>query len=560
MSDEKILDTENVSNFIHDIIDKDLAEGKVKEIHTRFPPEPNGYLHIGSAKAIWINSGTAQKYHGLFNLRFDDTNPVREDDEYVKSIEEDLRWLGAEPTGGIYYGSDYFDRCYEFAVKLIKDGKAYVDDLSADEMREYRGTLTEPGKESPYRNRSVEENLDLFERMKNGEFADGSHTLRAKIDMSSPNMNLRDPAIYRIVRAHHHRQGDKWCIYPLYDFAHPIQDALEGITHSLCSIEFENHRPLYDWVVDNIGFENKPHQYEFARLNVTHTVMSKRYLRELVETKKVDGWDDPRMPTICGLRRRGYTPSAINEFVKKAGVAKAYSVVDIGLLEHCIRDELNTNAQRRVAVLHPIKVVITNYPEDKEEYFELPNIPKNDKAGVRKVPFTRELYIDADDFAEVPPPKFFRMKPDGEVRLMGAYIVKCNEIIKDSQGNVVEIHCTADLETGNGNPVDGRKIKGTIHWVSAKYAIDATVRLYDYLFTLENVNDVPEGTNYLDYLNPNSLTELTGCKMEPALAEAKVGDKFQFVRTGYFCKDSKDEGVFNQIVGLKDSWAKEAKK
>ena len=506
------MDTENVSNFIHDIIDRDLAEGRVTKVHTRFPPEPNGYLHIGSAKAIWINSGTAQKYNGLFNLRFDDTNPVREDDEYVKSIEEDLRWLGAEPTGGIYYGSDYFDKCYEYAVKLIKDGKAYVDDLTADEMREYRGTLTEPGKESPWRNRSVEENLDLFERMKNGEFPDGSHTLRAKIDMASPNMNMRDPAIYRIVHAHHHRQGDKWCIYPLYDFAHPIQDALEGITHSLCSIEFENHRPLYDWVVDNIGFEHKPHQYEFARLNVTHTVMSKRYLRELVETKKVDGWDDPRMPTISGLRRRGYTPSAINEFVKKAGVAKAYSIVDIGLLEHCIRDELNTAAQRRVAVLHPVKVVITNYPEDKEEYFELPNIPKNEEAGVRKVPFTREL------------------------------------------------RCTADLETGNGNPVDGRKVKGTIHWVSAKYAIDATVRLYDYLFTLENVNDVPEGTNYLDYLNPNSLTELTGCKLEPSLAEAKTGDKFQFVRTGYFCKDSKDEGVFNQIVGLKDSWAKEAKK
>lgn len=560
MADEKVLDTENMSNFIHDIIDEDLVEGRVEKIHTRFPPEPNGYLHIGSAKAIWINAGTAQKYGGLFNLRFDDTNPVREDDEYVKSIEEDLRWLGAEPTGGIYYGSDYFDKCYEFAIKLIKEGKAYVDDLSADEMREYRGTLTEPGKESPYRNRSVEENLDLFERMKNGEFPDGSHTLRAKIDMASPNMNLRDPAIYRIVHAHHHRQGDKWCIYPLYDYAHPIQDALEGITHSLCSIEFENHRPLYDWVINNVGFEHKPHQYEFARLNVTHTVMSKRYLRELVETKKVDGWDDPRMPTISGLRRRGYTPSAINEFVKKAGVAKAYSIVDIGLLEHCIRDELNTNAQRRVAVLRPIKVVITNYPEDKEEYFELPNIPKNDEAGVRKVPFTRELYIDADDFAEVPPPKFFRMKPDGEVRLMGAYIVKCNEVIKDSEGNVVELHCTADLETGNGNPVDGRKIKGTIHWVSAKYAIDATVRLYDYLFTLENVNDVPEGTNYLDYLNPNSLTELTGCKLEPALADAKVGDKFQFVRTGYFCKDSKDEGVFNQIVGLKDSWAKEAKK
>ncbi len=560
MADEKIMDTENVSNFIHDIIDRDLAEGRVTKVHTRFPPEPNGYLHIGSAKAIWINSGTAQKYNGLFNLRFDDTNPVREDDEYVKSIEEDLRWLGAEPTGGIYYGSDYFDKCYEYAVKLIKDGKAYVDDLTADEMREYRGTLTEPGKESPWRNRSVEENLDLFERMKNGEFPDGSHTLRAKIDMASPNMNMRDPAIYRIVHAHHHRQGDKWCIYPLYDFAHPIQDALEGITHSLCSIEFENHRPLYDWVVDNIGFEHKPHQYEFARLNVTHTVMSKRYLRELVETKKVDGWDDPRMPTICGLRRRGYTPSAINEFVKKAGVAKAYSIVDIGLLEHCIRDELNTAAQRRVAVLHPVKVVITNYPEDKEEYFELPNIPKNEEAGVRKVPFTRALYIDADDFAEVPPPKFFRMKPDGEVRLMGAYIVKCNEVVKDEQGNVVELHCTADLETGNGNPVDGRKVKGTIHWVSAKYAIDATVRLYDYLFTLENVNDVPEGTNYLDYLNPNSLTELHNCKLEPALAEAKTGDKFQFVRTGYFCKDSKDEGVFNQIVGLKDSWAKEAKK
>jgi len=560
MADEKVLDTENMSNFIHDIIDEDLAEGRVEKIHTRFPPEPNGYLHICSAKAIWINAGTAQKYGGLFNLRFDDTNPVREDDEYVKSIEEDLRWLGAEPTGGIYYGSDYFDKCYEFAIKLIKEGKAYVDDLSADEMREYRGTLTEPGKESPYRNRSVEENLDLFGRMKNGEFPDGSHTLRAKIDMASPNMNLRDPAIYRIVHAHHHRQGDKWCIYPLYDYAHPIQDALEGITHSLCSIEFENHRPLYDWVINNVGFEHKPHQYEFARLNVTHTVMSKRYLRELVETKKVDGWDDPRMPTISGLRRRGYTPSAINEFVKKAGVAKAYSIVDIGLLEHCIRDELNTNAQRRVAVLRPIKVVITNYPEDKEEYFELPNIPKNDEAGVRKVPFTRELYIDADDFAEVPPPKFFRMKPDGEVRLMGAYIVKCNEVIKDSEGNIVELHCTADLETGNGNPVDGRKIKGTIHWVSAKYAIDATVRLYDYLFTLENVNDVPEGTNYLDYLNPNSLTELTGCKLEPALADAKVGDKFQFVRTGYFCKDSKDEGVFNQIVGLKDSWAKEAKK
>ena len=544
------------SNFIHDIIEKDLEEGKVQKIHTRFPPEPNGYLHIGSAKAIWINSGTAQKYGGTFNLRFDDTNPVREDDEYVRSIEEDLLWLGAKPTGGIYYGSDYFDKCYEFAVKLIKEGKAYVCDLTADEMREYRGTLTEPGKESPYRNRSVEENLDLFQRMKNGEFPDGSHTLRAKIDMASPNMNLRDPAIYRIVHTAHHRQGDKWCIYPLYDYAHPIQDALEGITHSLCSIEFENHRPLYDWVVNNIGFEQKPHQYEFARLNVTHTVMSKRYLRELVETKQVDGWDDPRMPTLCGLRRRGYTPSSIIEFVKRAGVAKAYSIVDIGLLEHCIRDELNTNALRKVAVLKPIKVVITNYPEDKEEFFELPNLPKNEEAGMRKVPFTRELYIDQDDFAEVPPPKFFRLKPGGEVRLMGAYIIKYQDIVKDEAGNIAEIHCTADLETGNGNPADGRKIKGTIHWLSAKYAIDATVRLYDYLFTLENVNDVPEGTNYMDYLNPNSLTELTGCKLEPSIADAKPGDKFQFVRMGYFCKDSKNKGVFNQIVTLKDTWAK----
>ena len=554
--------TTMTQNFIHDFIDEDIAQGgqfQGMTVHTRFPPEPNGYLHIGHAKAIFVDFGTAEKYGGLCNLRMDDTNPTKEDVEYVEAIQEDIHWLGFDWGDRFFYGSDYFEKTYELAVGLIKKGLAYVCELTPEQFKEYRGDVNTPAR-SPWRDRPIEESLDLFERMKNGEFPDGSHTLRAKIDMASPNMNMRDPAIYRIVHAHHHRQGDKWCIYPMYDFAHPIQDALEGITHSLCSIEFENHRPLYDWVVDNIGFEHKPHQYEFARLNVTHTVMSKRYLRELVETKKVDGWDDPRMPTICGLRRRGYTPSAINEFVKKAGVAKAYSIVDIGLLEHCIRDELNTAAQRRVAVLHPVKVVITNYPEDKEEYFELPNIPKNEEAGVRKVPFTRALYIDADDFAEVPPPKFFRMKPDGEVRLMGAYIVKCNEVVKDEQGNVVELHCTADLETGNGNPVDGRKVKGTIHWVSAKYAIDATVRLYDYLFTLENVNDVPEGTNYLDYLNPNSLTELHNCKLEPSLAEAKTGDKFQFVRTGYFCKDSKDEGVFNQIVGLKDSWAKEAKK
>ena len=545
------------SNFLHDIIDKDLEENPSLKIHTRFPPEPNGYLHIGSAKAIWINTVTAKKYGGLFNLRYDDTNPAKEDNEYVESIYEDLKWLGCEPNGGIFYGSDYFDKCYEYAIKLIKDGKAYVCDLSADEMREYRGTLTIPGKNSPYRDRSVEENLDLFERMKNGEFPDGTKTLRAKIDMCSSNMNLRDPAIYRIVHTDHHRQGNKWCIYPLYDYAHPIQDALEGITHSLCSIEFENHRPLYEWVVDNIGFEAKPKQREFARLNVTHTVMSKRYLRQLVETGLVDGWDDPRMPTLCGLRRRGYTPSAIFDFVSRAGVAKTYSVVDYELLEHCIREELNATALRKIAILHPIKVVITNYPEDKTEYFEVSNNPSDPEAGMRKVAFTRELYIDRDDFAEVPPPKFFRMKPDGEVRLMGAYIVKCNEIIKDEEGNVTEIRCTADLETGNGVPVDGRKIKGTIHWLSSSNCLDTTVMLYDFLFDIENTSDIPEGKTFDDYLNCNSVTKIEGAKIEPSLAEAKPSDKFQFVRCGYFVKDTKNENTFNRIVGLKDSFPKQ---
>ena len=547
------------SNFIHDIIDEDLVENPELKIHTRFPPEPNGYLHIGSAKAIWINAMTAKKYGGHFNLRYDDTNPSKEDNEYVESIYEDLMWLGCEPTGGIFYGSDYFDKCYEYAVELIKAGKAYVCDLNADEMREYRGTLTVPGKESPYRNRSVEENLDLFERMKNGEFPDGSKTLRAKIDMASSNMNMRDPAIYRIVHISHHRQGNKWCIYPLYDYAHPIQDALEGISHSLCSIEFENHRPLYEWVIDNIGFEKKPKQREFARLNVTHTVMSKRYLRKLVEEKLVDGWDDPRMPTLCGLRRRGYTPSAIFDFVARAGVAKSYSVVDYELLEHCIREELNTTAERRIAILHPIKVVVTNYPEDKVEYFSLPNNPQNPDAGTRQVAFTRELYIDADDFAEVPPPKFFRMKPDGEVRLMGGYIVKCNEIVKDDNGNVVEIRCTADLETGNGMPIDGRKVKGTIHWLSASHAKDTTVMLYDFLFDIENTSDIPEDKTYDDYLNKASVTKIEGAKVEPALEEASAGERFQFVRTGYFVKDTKHENTFNRIVGLKDSFPKAQK-
>lgn len=544
------------SNFIHDIIDEDIANGFADRIHTRFPPEPNGYLHIGSAKAIWINYQTAKKYGGLFNLRYDDTNPSKEDTEYVDSIYEDLKWLGAIPSGGIYYGSDYFDKCYEFAIKLIKEGKAYVCDLSAEEMREYRGTLTEPGKNSPYRNRTVEENLDLFERMKNGEFPDGSKTLRAKIDMASPNINMRDPAIYRILRAHHHRQGDKWCIYPLYDYAHPIQDALEGITHSLCSLEFENHRPLYEWVVDNIGFEKKPKQREFARLNVTYTVMSKRYLRYLVENNMVDGWDDPRMPTLCGLRRRGYTPESIFDFVRRAGVAKAYSIVDIELLEHCIREELNVSAPRRICVSDPIKVVVTNYEKGKVEYFPVSNNPNDPEAGTRELMFTREIFIDRSDFEEVPPPKFFRMKPDGEVRLMGAYIVKCNEIIKDESGKILEIHCTADLESRNGMPADGRKIKGTIHWISAENAEEVTLMLYDKLFTIENVGDIPEDKTYNDYLNPDSLMKIEKALVEKSLSSAKPGDKFQFVRNGYFCKDSKYENTYNRIVGLKDSFPK----
>lgn len=550
---------EIASNFLTEIIDADIAAGLTEQIHTRFPPEPNGYLHIGSAKAIYINWSIAKKYGGKFNLRFDDTNPVREDDEYVQSIMKDIAWLtGEEPNGGIFYGSDYFETCYECAVALIRDGKAFVCDLTQEEMRAQRGTLTEPGKNSPYRDRSVEENLQLFEDMRAGKFPDGSKTLRAKIDMASPNMNMRDPAIYRIVRANHHRQGDKWCIYPLYDFAHPIQDAIEGITHSMCSIEFENHRPLYEWVVDNCPLPHHPKQREFARLNVTNTVMSKRYLRQLVFENHVEGWDDPRMPTLCGLRRRGYTPTAILDFVQRAGIAKANSLVDIRLLEHCIREELNRTAIRRMAVTEPIKLTITNYPEGKTEYFEVPNNTQDENAGTRKVPFTRDLYIEKSDFAVVPPPKFQRLKPDGEVRLMGAYIVKCNEVITDENGEVVEVRCTADLETGNGMPADGRKVRGTIHWVSAETAIDASVYLYDNLFTLENTSDVPEGTNYLDFLNPDSLKKLEGCKLEPSVADIPVGTRMQFVRMGYFIKDE-EPGRFNRIVTLKDSFAKTLK-
>ena len=550
---------EEISNFIHDIIDKDLAEGVNTEVHTRFPPEPNGYLHIGSAKAIWINAYTAEKYHGKFNLRYDDTNPAREDDEYVQSILQDIRWLGFEPNGGIFYGSDYFDKCYEYAEKLIMDGKAYVDDLTREEMQEYRGNdAGKPSRPSPYRDRSVEENLDLFRRMRAGEFEDGAKTLRAKIDLASPNMNMRDPAIYRIKHVSHHRQGDKWCIYPLYDFAHPIQDALEGITYSCCSIEFADHRPLYDWVVENVGFTHpRPHQYEFARLNVTHTVMSKRYLRMLVETGVVDGWDDPRMPTLSGMRRRGYTPSSIIEFIKTAGVSKAYSIVDVELLEHCIRDELNRTAQRRMAVIDPVKVVVLNYPENKTEYFEVANNVNDPNTGTRKVEFSRELYIEREDFAAVPPPKFFRMKPEGEVRLMGAYIVKCVGYETDETGKVTEIAVTADLETGNAMPADGRKIKGTIHWVSAKSAVTADVRMYGRLFSEANMVTLPEGKDYNDFLDPDSVKEYKGAKLEASLGEAGADERFQFVRSGYFIKDSKNPAVWNNIVNLKDSWAKQ---
>ena len=548
---------EKFSNFLTEIIDADLAEGKVDTVHTRFPPEPNGYLHIGSAKAIFINYTIAKHYGGLFNLRFDDTNPAREDDEYVQSILQDLHWLGADPNGGIFYGSDYFEKCYEYAEQLIREGKAYVDDLTREEMQEYRGSdAGKPSRPSPYRDRTPEENLDLFRRMRAGEFADGEKTLRAKIDLASPNMNLRDPAIYRIKHVSHHRQGDKWCIYPLYDFAHPIQDAIEGITFSLCSLEFENHRPLYDWVVRNLFGGEFPKQREFARLNVTNTVMSKRYLRELVEKQIVDGWDDPRMPTLSGLRRRGYTPTSIFTFVKEAGIAKADSLVDMRQLEAVLRAELELSAPRRVAVLDPVKLIIDNYPADRCETFELPNNP-NREAGdtsTRPVAFTREVWIDRSDFFEVPPPKFKRLTPGSEVRLMGAYLVRCTGVDKDVEGNITAIHAEADLETRNGNPADGRKVRGTIHWVSCAHCEDAEVRLYDKLFTEANMNGIPEGADFKDYLNPESVTVIPHAKLEESLRGAKPGDRFQFVRTGYFTPDSKHPGVYNRIVTLKDSF------
>ncbi|MBP3919832.1 MAG: glutamine--tRNA ligase/YqeY domain fusion protein [Clostridia bacterium] len=544
------------SNFIWDAIEDDLAAGKCTSVHTRFPPEPNGYLHIGHCKALVIDFGTAKKFGGMCNLRMDDTNPAKEDTEYVDAIMEDIRWLGFDWDDRFFYGSDYFDITYELAVALIKKGLAYVCELSAEQFRspEYCGDLKHPAV-SPWRDRPIEESLDLFARMKNGEFPEGKYTLRAKIDLASGNFCMRDPVLYRIRYVEHHRQGTKWCIYPMYDFAHPIQDALEGITHSLCSLEYEIHRPLYDWVIANCDVPSKPRQIEFARLNITNTVMSKRFLRHLVESGLVDGWDDPRMPTLCGLRRRGYTPGAILDFCSRIGVSKANSLVEIGLLEACVRDELNEAAQRRIAVQNPIKIVVDNYPDDKVEYFEMPNHPQHPEMGTRSVPFTKNLYIDASDFALVPPPKFFRLKPDSEVRLMGAYIMKCGEIIQNEDGSIKEIHTTVDLETGNGNPVDGRKIKGTIHWLSADYAEEAAVILYDRLFTVENMNEV-DSADYDKYLNPNSAVKIEHVKVEKALADAAPGEKFQFVRDGYYCKDSKNPNTFNRVVTLKDSFKK----
>ena len=543
-------------NFIDDIIEADLSANPGMKVHTRFPPEPNGYLHIGHCKALVIDFGTAKKWSGICNLRMDDTNPAKEDTEYVDAIKEDIHWLGFDWEDRFFYGSDYFEKDYEYAVELIKKGLAYVCELTAEEFRDpkYCGDLTHPAV-SPYRDRPIEESLDLFERMKSGEFPEGKYTLRAKIDLASGNFCMRDPVLYRIRYIEHHRQGTKWCIFPMYDFAHPIQDALEGITHSLCSLEYEIHRPLYNWVIENTSVPCKPRQIEFARLNLTNTVMSKRFLRYMVENGLVDGWDDPRMPTLCGLRRRGYTASSILDFCSRAGVSKSNSMIDIDMLEHCIREELNGTAERRIAVKAPIKVVIDNYPEDKEETFELPNNPTVENAGTRPVKFTKEIYIDADDFAEVPPPKFFRLKPDGEVRLMGAYIIKCGEIEKNEDGSIKVIHATADLETGNGNPIDGRKIKGTIHWLSAKYAENVTLMLYDKLFTESNMNEI-DSSEYENYLNPESLVKIENAFVEPCLKDAKSGDKFQFVRLGYFCKDTKIDNAFNRIVGLKDSFPK----
>ncbi|MGC9364119.1 MAG: glutamine--tRNA ligase/YqeY domain fusion protein [Fidelibacterota bacterium] len=547
-------------NFIHQIIEEDNRTGKFGgRVHTRFPPEPNGYLHIGHAKAILLNYGTAVKYNGKFNLRFDDTNPIKEEEEYVQSIIEDVKWLGADFEDRLFYGSDYFDQMYEYAVQLTKKGKAYVCDLTAEEIKANRGTLTEPGQESPYRNRSIAENLDLLERMKAGEFPDGSRTLRAKIDMASPNLNMRDPVMYRILHAPHHRTGNKWCIYPMYDWAHGLEDSIEGITHSLCTLEFEDHRPLYDWFLIELD-AYRPQQIEFARLNLTYTVMSKRRLLELVKKGYVNGWDDPRMPTISGMRRRGYTPKAIQNFAERIGVAKRDSTVDVALLEFSVREHLNKIAPRFMGVLKPLKIVIDNYPDDKEEYLNAINNPEDADAGTRQVPFSKELYIEADDFTENPPKKYFRLAPGREVRLRYAYFITCTGVVKNSAGNITEVHCTYDPATRGGDSPDGRKVKGTLHWVSARHARTAEVRLYDRLFNVEN----PGGEHFLEQLNRESLKILKRCYTEPTLTEhALPGFRFQFERLGYFCVDpdtTPTKPVLNRTVTLRDTWAKIAQK
>lgn len=543
------------SNFIHDFIDEDLASGVKSRVQTRFPPEPNGYLHIGHAKALCIDFSTAEKYNGICNLRFDDTNPSREDVEYIDAIKEDIKWLGFH-WDNVFFASSYFDFVYDCAIKLIKDGKAYVDDLSADEIREYRGTLTEPGRESPCRNRSVEENLDLFKRMTDGEFGNGEKVLRAKIDMSSPNLNMRDPVIYRISHVSHHQTGDKWCVYPMYDFAHPLSDAKEGVTFSLCSLEFENHRPLYNWVVDQIGFDEPPRQIEFARLNINYCVTSKRKLLEMVNKGIVSGWDDPRMITLCGMRRRGYSAAAVRDFIDRVGVSKADSTVDYGLLEACVRDDLNAKAPRAMAVLRPLKVVIDNYPEGQSEDFEVELHPEHPEFGTRKVTFSRELYVEQDDFMAEPVKKYFRLFPGNEVRFKSAYFIKCNSYDTDENGNVTCLHCTYDPESRGGNSPDGRKVKGTIHWVNANDCKQCEVRLYDRLFSAEEPG---KNGDYFDDLNPDSLEVIENCLLEGGFENAKPGDTFQFMRNGYFCVDkdsTEDKLVFNRTVALNSSWGK----
>jgi glutaminyl-tRNA synthetase len=551
---------ESSRDFIRDIIDDNLRTNKYGgRVHTRFPPEPNGYLHIGHAKSICLNFGIAADFNGLCNLRFDDTNPIKEEQEYTDSIIEDVRWLGFDWEDRLYYASDYFEQMYGYAVQLVKTGKAYVDELSPGEIRDYRGTLTEPGRQSPYRDRSIEENLDLFRRMRAGEFSDGSRVLRAKIDMTSRNLNMRDPVMYRILHAEHPRTGDKWCIYPMYDWAHGLEDSIEGITHSICTLEFEDHRPLYDWFLDELGIYH-PQQIEFARLNLTYTVMSKRMLLEMVREGHVRGWDDPRMPTISGLRRRGYTPESIRNFSRRIGVAKTDSTIDIALLEHSLREDLNQRAQRVMAVLHPLRVVIDNYPEGRVEEMDAVNNPEDPDAGARKVPFSRVLYIERNDFREHPPKKFFRLAPGREVRLRYAYFITCVDVVKDEQsGEVVELHCTYDPATRGGDSTDGRKVKATLHWVSAEHAIEAEIRLYDHLFSKDDPTDVEDGADFKTYLNPDSLETLTSCRVEPSLTGAIPGSTYQFERQGYFCIDpdsSAGKIVFNRTALIKDTWAK----